>query len=43
MCRCTETATIAFGDYITDPDLRQRSLEDTDGEVEVFGKIQLEP
>jgi len=32
ICRCTETARIAFGDYVTDPDLRQRSLEDTDGE-----------
>jgi phosphohistidine phosphatase SixA len=35
MCRCTETAVIAFGGYITDPDLRQRSLEGVDGE-EVF-------
>ncbi|MCU7940841.1 MAG: histidine phosphatase family protein [gamma proteobacterium symbiont of Bathyaustriella thionipta] len=32
MCRCTETAAIAFGEYITDPDLRQRPLEDADGE-----------
>jgi len=23
MCRCTETAKIAFGKYVTDPDLRQ--------------------
>jgi phosphohistidine phosphatase SixA len=30
MCRCTETAIIAFGQYITDPDLRQSSLEDFD-------------
>lgn len=28
MCRCTETAQIAFKDYITHPDLRQRSDED---------------
>ena len=35
MCRCTETAAIAFGEYLTDPDLRQRPLEDVDG-AEVF-------
>lgn len=35
MCRCTETASIAFGEYITDPDLRQRPLEELDAE-EVF-------
>ena len=35
MCRCTETAAIAFGEYITDPDLRQWPLEDIDSE-EVF-------
>lgn len=35
MCRCTETAAIAFGKYLTDPDLRQRPLESIDGE-EVF-------
>ncbi len=23
MCRCSETSQIAFGDYVTDPDLRQ--------------------
>ena len=32
MCRCTETAEIAFGDYISDPELRQRSIEDTHGQ-----------
>jgi len=32
MCRCTETAVIAFGDYLTDPDLRQRSVEDAQGQ-----------
>lgn len=31
MCRCTETAEIAFGEYLTDPDLRQKSSEDTQG------------
>lgn len=29
MCRCTETAEIAFGEYVTDPELRQQSPEDT--------------
>lgn len=32
MCRCTQTAEIAFGEYVTDPDLRQKSAEDTHGE-----------
>ncbi len=32
MCRCTETAEIAFGEYITDPELRQKSPEDTNGQ-----------
>lgn len=32
MCRCTETADIAFGEYITDPELRQKSPEDTHGQ-----------
>ena len=32
MCRCTETARIAFGEYVTNPDLRQRSPEDTQGQ-----------
>jgi phosphohistidine phosphatase SixA len=35
MCRCTETAQIAFGDFITDPDLRQRPVTDESGQ-EVF-------
>ena len=29
VCRCTQTAEIAFGEYVTDPDLRQKSAEDT--------------
>jgi phosphohistidine phosphatase SixA len=29
MCRCTKTAEIAFGEYETDPELRQKSTEDT--------------
>jgi len=28
MCRCTETARIAFGEYLTDPDLRQSASMD---------------
>ena len=32
MCRCTETAEIAFGAYVTDPELRQQSPEDTHGQ-----------
>ena len=29
MCRCSETSRIAFGEYITDPDLRQMASGDT--------------
>jgi len=32
MCRCTETAEIAFGEYLTDPALRQKPLDDTHGD-----------
>jgi hypothetical protein len=35
MCRCTETAQIAFGQYVTDPDLRQKPAGDIYGQ-EVF-------
>jgi phosphohistidine phosphatase SixA len=35
MCRCKETARIAFGEYLTDPGLWQRPTADTDGQ-EVF-------
>ena len=28
MCRCTETAEIAFGEYVTDPALRQKATDD---------------
>lgn len=35
MCRCTETAQIAFGQYVTDPDLRQKPAGDIHGQ-EVF-------
>jgi phosphohistidine phosphatase SixA len=31
MCRCSETSQIAFGDYLTDPDLRQTAAGDTQG------------
>lgn len=32
MCRCTQTAEIAFENYLTHPDLRQRPPEDTNGQ-----------
>ena len=32
MCRCTETAEIAFGGYVTDPELRQQTPEDTNAQ-----------
>lgn len=32
MCRCTETAAVAFGEYLTDPDLRQTHTDDVDGQ-----------
>ncbi len=32
MCRCKETAQIAFGKYLIDPDLRQRPPEDRQGQ-----------
>ncbi|MEJ2454515.1 MAG: histidine phosphatase family protein [Candidatus Thiodiazotropha sp.] len=35
MCRCRETAQIAFGDYLTDADLRQKAGSDEVGQ-EVF-------
>jgi broad specificity phosphatase PhoE len=35
MCRCKETARIAFGEYLTDPGLRQRPTADNEGQ-EVF-------
>ena len=38
MCRCTETAQIAFGKYLIDPDLRQRPTEDFQGQ-EAFQAI----
>lgn len=31
MCRCTQTAQLAFGQYLTDPDLRQRPASDSAG------------
>jgi len=31
MCRCTQTARLAFGQYLTDPDLRQRPASDSAG------------
>jgi len=41
MCRCEETAKIAFGAFLTDPDLRQRSAVDTQGQ-EVFEAVATE-
>jgi len=38
MCRCTETAQLAFGKYLTDPGLRQRPAEDVQGQ-EAFQAI----
>ena len=35
MCRCKETAQIAFGEYVSDPGLRQRPMADIEGQ-EVF-------
>lgn len=32
MCRCSETARIAFGEYLADPDLRQSASGDTQGQ-----------
>lgn len=32
MCRCTETAQLAFGNYLTDPELRQRPTADALGQ-----------
>ena len=40
MCRCTETAQIAFGKFVIDPDLRQRHPEDAQGQ-EVFLDIAI--
>lgn len=31
MCRCTETAKIAFGEYVTDPELRQSANSNSQG------------
>jgi|GEM_PF-1601648 len=39
MCRCTETAEFAFGDYISDPELRQRPIEDTQGQDSFQEKV----
>ncbi len=38
MCRCKETAQIAFGVFLTDPDLRQRPALDTNGQ-DVFQEV----
>jgi phosphohistidine phosphatase SixA len=35
MCRCRETSQVAFGEYITDPDLRQMATGDTQSQ-EIF-------
>jgi len=41
MCRCKETAQIAFGEFLTDPGLRQRPAVDTKGQ-EVFQEVASE-
>jgi len=38
MCRCRETAQIAFGDFVTDPELRQNSPEN-DQALETFQAV----
>lgn len=38
MCRCRETAQIAFGKFVTDPELRQFNPEN-DQALEVFQKV----
>lgn len=38
MCRCLETAQLAFGEYSTDPDLRQRSAGDVSGQEDFQAK-----
>jgi hypothetical protein len=38
MCRCKETAHIAFGEFISDPDLRQRPLGN-DQALEAFQAV----
>jgi len=38
MCRCTETAQLAFGKYLTDPGLRQKAAEDVEGQ-EAFQEV----
>jgi phosphohistidine phosphatase SixA len=38
MCRCTDTAQIAFGKYVTDPGLRQVPADDVEGQ-EAFQAI----
>lgn len=39
MCRCTETAQIAFGEYLTDPDLRQKPVGDASGQEAFQAKV----
>ena len=38
MCRCRETSQIAFGDYVTDADLRQTASEDSQGQERFLAK-----
>jgi len=40
MCRCTETAQLAFGQYLTDPDLRQRPVSDPTGQETFQGRAE---
>jgi phosphohistidine phosphatase SixA len=38
MCRCSETSKIAFGEYVTDPDLRQTASTNTQGQEKFQAK-----
>lgn len=41
MCRCSETAKIAFGKYVTDPQLRQSSSSNIQGREEFQTKASI--
>lgn len=40
MCRCRETAKIAFGNYISDPELRQSTISDTNRQLKFQTKAK---
>lgn len=41
MCRCTETAALAFGDYLSYPELRQKSPADEQGSAAFQAKASV--